>query len=174
MPSQIADTTFSSSVAEWTMTNLALVLTTTLWCTIFILYHIISVAGSGYGAGIHSYHGVIEALVESAAVFSAALIIDIAFVACDLLSGQYADLLGAAIRGIAPTLLVGHVAAGHARPDDSWQESSSTSTVSSLNFGTGSLSTQEEGDIMQSVEPDEMDHMDTGQERGFGFIEEEP
>ncbi len=35
-------------------------------------------------------------------------------------------------QGIAPTLLVGRVAAGHARPDDSWQGS----IVSSLHFGT--------------------------------------
>ncbi len=36
------------------------------------------------------------------------------------------------MQGIAPTLLVGRVAAGHARPDDSWQGS----IMSSLHFGT--------------------------------------
>ncbi len=35
------------------------------------------------------------------------------------------------MQAIAPTLLVGRVAAGHARPDDSWQGS----TISSLRFG---------------------------------------
>ncbi len=73
-------------------------LTTTLWCTIFLLYRILHGAGSGHGAGIHSYYGVIEALVESAALYSAILIIDIAFVACDILSGIYVDVLGIAIR----------------------------------------------------------------------------
>ncbi len=75
------------------------------------------------------------------------------------------------LQAIAPTLLVGRVAAGHARPDDSWQESS-TSTVSSLNFGTGTISTQDE-DVSQSAELDEMDNLDPEQERSFGHIEEE-
>ncbi|KAK0447375.1 uncharacterized protein EV420DRAFT_1713622 [Desarmillaria tabescens] len=127
--------------------------------------------GSGHGAGIRSYRGVIEALIESAVLYSAVLIIDIVFVARDILSGGYVDILTAAIRGIAPTLLVGRVAAGHARPDDSWQESS-THTVSSLNFGTGSLSTQE-GDITQSIELDMTDNIDPGLERNFAPIEEE-
>ncbi|KAK0472867.1 hypothetical protein IW261DRAFT_1424020 [Armillaria novae-zelandiae] len=35
--------------------------------------------------------------------------------------------------GIAPTLLIGHVAAGHAHPDDSWWGS----IASSLHFGAG-------------------------------------
>ncbi len=73
------------------------------------------------------------------------------------------------LQGIAPTLLVGHVAAGHARPDDSWQESASI--VSSLNFGTGTVSTQDE-DVSQSAELDEMDNLDPEQEKSFGHIEE--
>ncbi|KAK0436461.1 hypothetical protein EV421DRAFT_1739658 [Armillaria borealis] len=141
----LGDSSYMSFAAKWKMLYLALTLTTTLWCNIFILYRIISVTRSGHGVKIRSYHGVIEALVESAALYSTVSIINIVFVARDTLSGGYADILGATIRGIAPTLLVGCVAAGHARPDDSWQESS-TSRVSSLNFGTGSLSTQE-GDI---------------------------
>ncbi len=74
-------------------------------------------------------------------------------------------------QGIAPTLLVGHVAAGHTRPDDSWQ-ASSTSTVSSLNFETSTLSTQD-GDIAQNAELDEMDYLDPELERDFALIEEE-
>ncbi|KAK0234650.1 hypothetical protein EDD85DRAFT_969533 [Armillaria nabsnona] len=165
----IADSTFIGSIAEWTMIYLVLTLTTTLWCTILILYQIISVARSSHRAGIHLYHGVIEALVESAGLYSIILIIDIVFVARDIPSGGYTDTLGAAIRGIAPTLLVGRVAAGYARPDDSWQDSAST--VSSLNFGTGSLSTQD-GDITQSAELDEMDNLDSGLERNSALIEE--
>ncbi len=38
------------------------------------------------------------------------------------------------MQAIAPTLLVGRVAAGHARPDDSWQGS----VISSLRFGAHS------------------------------------
>ncbi|PBK98560.1 hypothetical protein ARMGADRAFT_1026535 [Armillaria gallica] len=162
--------TYSGTIAKWQMLYLALTLTTTLWCTIFILYRILHVAWSGHEAGIRSYYGIIEALVESAALYSAILIIDIAFLACNILSGGYIDTLGIAIRGIAPTLLVGRVAAGHARPDDSWQESASI--VSSLNFGTSTVSTQD-GDVSQSDGLVEMDNLDPGQERSFGHIEEE-
>ncbi len=46
-------------------------------------------------------------------------------------------------QGIAPTLIVGRVASGHARPDDTWKES----VLSSLHFGAWSRAarnTQEE------------------------------
>ncbi len=36
------------------------------------------------------------------------------------------------MQGIAPTLIVGRVASGHARPDDAWKGS----ILSSLHFGT--------------------------------------
>ncbi len=36
------------------------------------------------------------------------------------------------MQGIAPTLIVGRVASGHARPDDAWKGS----VLSSLHFGT--------------------------------------
>ncbi|PBK98550.1 hypothetical protein ARMGADRAFT_1130721 [Armillaria gallica] len=110
--------------------------------------------------GIQIYHNCVDSIDDIA---------DSTFTARDILSGGYTDVLGAAIRGIAPTLLVGHVAAGYARPDDSWQDS--TSTVSSLNFGTGSLSTQD-GGITQSAELNEMDNLDPGLERNSALIEE--
>ncbi|KAK0436453.1 hypothetical protein EV421DRAFT_1980957 [Armillaria borealis] len=166
----IEHSTYAGTIAEWKMSYLALTVTTTLWCTVFILYHIINVAGSSHGAGIHSYHRVIEALVESAALYSTIMIIDIVFVAHNSSSGNYVDFLATAIWGIMPTLLVGRVAAGHARPDDSWQESS-TFTVSSLNFGTESFSI-EEGDVTQGTELDEMDNLDPGLKRNSALIEE--
>ncbi len=80
------------------MSYLALTFITTIWCTIFILYRIVYVARSGHGVGIRSYHKVIEALVESAALYSAVLIVDIGFVARNILSGSYIDILGATIK----------------------------------------------------------------------------
>ncbi|KAG7445190.1 uncharacterized protein BT62DRAFT_1025760 [Guyanagaster necrorhizus] len=70
-----------------------------LWCTLLIIYYIITVAQAGNEVG------------------------------------EYFDILAAIARGIAPTLLVGQVAAGHAHPDDSWQGSTISS---SLHFGTHS------------------------------------
>ncbi|PBK59807.1 hypothetical protein ARMSODRAFT_966629 [Armillaria solidipes] len=57
----------------------------------------------------------------------------------------------AAMRGIAPTLLVGRVAAGHARPNDSWQGSMISQ---SLRFGTDSQSSNQgssQEDSLQGV-----------------------
>ncbi|KAK0201229.1 hypothetical protein DFS33DRAFT_1447422 [Desarmillaria ectypa] len=75
----------------------------------------------GIKAGLRTYRGVVEVIVESAALYSIALIIYI----------SYADIITASIKGIASTLLVGRVAAGHARPNDTWKES----CLSSLRFG---------------------------------------
>ncbi len=94
----IEDATFSGDLNKWKIPYLLLTVATTLWCTILILYRIISVVGSSYGVGIRSYYKVIEALVESAALYSAILIIDIVFVAHNILSGTYVEVLGIAIR----------------------------------------------------------------------------
>ncbi|PBK93508.1 hypothetical protein ARMGADRAFT_1030127 [Armillaria gallica] len=46
---------------------------------------------------------------------------------------SYFDVLAGIARGIAPTLLVGRVAAGHSHPDDSWKGSVISG---SIHFGT--------------------------------------
>ncbi|SJL13658.1 uncharacterized protein ARMOST_17105 [Armillaria ostoyae] len=106
----------------------------TLWCTLFIIYRIVTVARSAgeAGRGLSAYRHVIEVLVESSALYSISLILFVAFYARNDTTMYYFIVLSAFTRGIAPTLLVGRVAAGHARPDDSWQGS----IVSSLHFGT--------------------------------------
>ncbi|KAK0219655.1 hypothetical protein EDD85DRAFT_335235 [Armillaria nabsnona] len=96
-------------------------LASTLWCTPLIIYRIVTVARAG--GGLRNYHHVLEILVESSALYSISLILCIAFLARNDISLIYFDILAAAARGIARTLLVGRVAAGHARPDSSWQGS---------------------------------------------------
>ncbi|PBK88049.1 hypothetical protein ARMGADRAFT_1085025 [Armillaria gallica] len=113
---------------EWTTIYLSLVLATTLMCTLLIVYRILSVGG--IKAGLRTYRGVVEVIVESAALYSIALIIYISLITRNDLSGGYIDIITASIKGIAPTLLVGRVAAGHARPNDTWKESH----LSSLRF----------------------------------------
>ncbi|PBK93608.1 hypothetical protein ARMGADRAFT_1079907 [Armillaria gallica] len=109
-------------------------LASTLWCTLLIIYRIVTVVRSAgeAGGGLSAYRHVIEVLVESAALYSISLILFVAFYARNDATMYYFDVLSAITRGIAPTLLVGRVAAGHARPDDSWQGS----IISSLHFGT--------------------------------------
>ncbi len=132
---------------------LALGLATTLMCTLLIVYRILSVGG--VKAGLRTYRGVVEVIVESAALYSIILIIYISLNVRDEHCAAYTDAIGASIKvgfcllrlgetneldtqGIAPTLLVGRVAAGHARPNDSWKESHLSWT--SLRFGHASSS----------------------------------
>ncbi|KAK0479668.1 hypothetical protein IW261DRAFT_1419749 [Armillaria novae-zelandiae] len=109
-------------------------LASTLWCTLFIIYRIVTVARSAgaAGGGLSAYRHVIEVLVESSALYSISSILFVGFYARNDATMYYFDVLSAITRGIAPTLLIRRVAAGHARPDDSWQGS----IVSSLDFGT--------------------------------------
>ncbi|PBK93592.1 hypothetical protein ARMGADRAFT_1062978 [Armillaria gallica] len=109
------------------------VLVTTLCCTLLIIFRIVTVAWAAgeVGSGLRAYRHTLEILVESSALYSISLILYIAFDVQDNVLFSYFDSLAAFARGIAPTLLIGRVAAGHARPDDSWQGS----VMSSLHFG---------------------------------------
>ncbi|KAK0234196.1 hypothetical protein IW262DRAFT_1259520, partial [Armillaria fumosa] len=95
----------------------AFILATTLWCTMFIIYRIVAVSRTAMD-GLRTYRHVIEIMVESSALYSLTLILYVVFYVREDITLHYFDCLG-----IAPTLLVGRVAAGHARPDDSWQGS---------------------------------------------------
>ncbi|PBL04438.1 hypothetical protein ARMGADRAFT_1004994 [Armillaria gallica] len=108
----------------------AFILATTLWCTLLIIFRIVAVVRAE--ARLGTYRHVIEVFVESSALYSLSLILYVAVFCYDTPATFYIDVVAGVARGIAPTLLVGRVAAGHARPDDSWQGS----FMSSLHFGT--------------------------------------
>ncbi|KAK0193276.1 hypothetical protein F5146DRAFT_375427 [Armillaria mellea] len=96
----------------------AFILATTLWCTLLIIYRIVAVVRR-----LRTYRHVIEVFVESSALYSLSLILYVAVFCYDTPASFYVDVVAGVARGIAPTLLVGRVAAGQARPDDSWQGS---------------------------------------------------
>ncbi|SJL18473.1 uncharacterized protein ARMOST_22062 [Armillaria ostoyae] len=63
-------------------------------------------------------------LVQSSALYSVSLILDLAFTIRDDSGMYYTDIIASIAKGIASTLLVGRITIGHrARPDDSWQGS---------------------------------------------------
>ncbi|PBK90490.1 hypothetical protein ARMGADRAFT_1111858 [Armillaria gallica] len=126
---------YIENIVSWSLLYSSLILATLLWCTILIIYRIWRVGGAA--GRIHVYHRVIEMLVESASLYSAVLVILLVFEARNEITGDYIEDLAVAMRGIIPTILVSRVAAGHARPDDSWSEST---TRSSLRFGDHSSS----------------------------------
>ncbi len=63
------------------MLYVSFVLATTLWCTLLIIYHILTVAGVQHGAGSRwrVFHRFIKVLVESSALYSISLIVYLAF-----------------------------------------------------------------------------------------------
>ncbi|KAK0234163.1 hypothetical protein IW262DRAFT_1334749 [Armillaria fumosa] len=123
-------------------------LASTLWCTLLIICRIvILVQPSRLGA----YRRVIEILVESSALYAISLILFVAFYARNDAIFYYFDILSAITRGIAPTFLVGRVAAGHARPDESWQGGI---IEPSLRFTTGSGDRHSQQDAVTTLSDD--------------------
>ncbi|KAK0238200.1 hypothetical protein EDD85DRAFT_952368 [Armillaria nabsnona] len=118
------------------MVYMSFVLATTLSCTSLIIYRISTVAGARLGAEgrLRVYYCFIEVLLESAALYSITLILYLALTICDSWGEVYLDAVAGIVKGIAPTLLVGRVAAGHTRPKDDCDESA----MSTLRFQTPS------------------------------------
>ncbi|KAK0466478.1 hypothetical protein IW261DRAFT_1683955 [Armillaria novae-zelandiae] len=128
----VQDTSVFGIVHSWITAYISLNLTTTILCTLLIIYQIITVSHAGMG--IRTFRGIIEIIVESAFIYSIALLVYIVLITCNSYGQPYIDILACFARGIAPTLIVGRVAAGHTRPDESWEGSIS----SSLHFGHSS------------------------------------
>ncbi len=76
------------------------VLATTLWCTLLIIFRIVTVAQAAgeVGRGLRAYHHTIEILIESSALYSIILIIYLALNAQDNLIMGYLDPLAAFAR----------------------------------------------------------------------------
>ncbi|KAK0467756.1 uncharacterized protein EV420DRAFT_1684260 [Desarmillaria tabescens] len=130
----------SNSVVFMTL-YMSFILATTLWCTLVIIFHVLTVAGVRCGAGgrLRVYHHFIEVLVESSALYSIALLLDLAFFIHDDLKTYYFNVIAVIARGVAPTLLVGRVAAGHTHPTE---EHDKSVTVSTLRFQMASQLSQ--------------------------------
>ncbi|KAK0227108.1 hypothetical protein EDD85DRAFT_854858 [Armillaria nabsnona] len=107
-------------------------LATTLSCTLLIIYRITVIAGvrRGTGCRLRIYHRFIGVLVESSALYSIALILFLVLLIRQDYEYYYLDAISGIAKGVAPTLLVGRVAAGHTRPNDTSDES----TMSALHF----------------------------------------
>ncbi|SJL13989.1 uncharacterized protein ARMOST_17441 [Armillaria ostoyae] len=134
---------YVENIVSWSLLYSSLILATLLWCTILIIYRILRVGGAV--GRIHVYQRVIEMLVESASLYSAVIVVLLVFEVRNALATVYLQEFAIAMRGIMPTILVGRVAAGHARPDDSW---SGSAPRSSLRFGNQSSS---QNDTQMSV-----------------------
>ncbi|KAK0196276.1 hypothetical protein F5146DRAFT_1176598 [Armillaria mellea] len=112
---------------NWSVLYSSSILATLLWCTIFIIYRILRVGG--IAAGMRVYRRLVEILVESAALYSAVIVVLLVFEVRSEPAEIYVEEFAISMRGIVPTILVGRIAAGHARPDDSWSDNTSTSSL---------------------------------------------
>ncbi|PBK62439.1 hypothetical protein ARMSODRAFT_980711 [Armillaria solidipes] len=140
---------------------------TLLWCTILIVYRILRVGGLTAGMRVH--HRLVEMLVESASFYSAVIIILLVFEVRNEVAGVYIEEFAIATRGMVPTILVGRIAAGHARPDDSWSENSSTS---SLRFRNHSSSETDSFEMSAGYESDISPRLRLDLENGLDSLEE--
>ncbi|KAK0221106.1 hypothetical protein EDD85DRAFT_960267 [Armillaria nabsnona] len=140
---------YLENLVNWAILYSSLILATLLWCTIFIVHRILRVGG--ISAGMRVYHRLVEMLVESASFYSSVIVVLLVFEVRNAATGAYIEEFAIAMRGIMPTILVGRIAAGHARPDDSWSENTATS---SLQFRSYSSSQNDSLDMSVGSESD--------------------
>ncbi len=78
---------------DWTLMYIVLSLTTTVICTVLIVYRIVHFAHR-----ILLFRSIISALIESSAIYTLALIVYLGLVGRNMMAGYYADVVGAYIR----------------------------------------------------------------------------
>ncbi len=86
--SDIGNTGGFAAFIDWPLICLSLTFATTLLCTLLIVYRIVHLA-----SGISSYGKIVEIVIESSAMYSLTLIVDLALVARNLESAYYADMI---------------------------------------------------------------------------------
>ncbi|KAK0457355.1 uncharacterized protein EV420DRAFT_1644100 [Desarmillaria tabescens] len=124
---------YSPSELNWTMIFLSCSLGTTLWCTILIIYRILTVTKyTDDSTSTRIYRRIVEILVESASLYVIGLIGFMVLVTLNVIISLYPRTLFLSVAAISPTLIVARVASGNARPNDSWR--AGNNNASSLRF----------------------------------------
>ncbi|KAK0432306.1 hypothetical protein EV421DRAFT_2040739 [Armillaria borealis] len=91
--SDIGNTGGFAADTDWALIYISLTLTTTLLCTLLIVYRIVRLASR-----VSSYGKIVEIVIESSAMYSLTLIVYLALVARNLESGFYADIIMAYVK----------------------------------------------------------------------------
>ncbi|KAK0457291.1 uncharacterized protein EV420DRAFT_517758 [Desarmillaria tabescens] len=110
-------------VTKWAVATIATTLGTNVLCTTLIITRIVRVTRRQRGMfdlGLRTYRGVIEILVESAALYSITYLLLAIFYPLSNNGYMFAQALVYPITGIAPTMIIARVASGQARPEESW------------------------------------------------------
>ncbi|KAK0192008.1 hypothetical protein F5146DRAFT_487452 [Armillaria mellea] len=116
---------------HWAVAIMAATVVTNILCTTLIVARIVHNARGDRGimAGIRTYRGVLEIVVESAALHSIIFVALVIFYPIKGNGYMYPQALMFPITGIAPTLIILRVTSGQGRPKES-----SVETQSSLRF----------------------------------------
>ncbi|KAK0232052.1 hypothetical protein EDD85DRAFT_846278 [Armillaria nabsnona] len=106
---------------NWAVATIAATLGTNILCTALIVGRIVYVARGHRGVmgGIRTYRGVLEILVESAALYSTTFVVLMILYPLEGNEYMYPQTLIFSVTGIAPTLIILRVASGQARPEES-------------------------------------------------------
>ncbi|KAF8070010.1 hypothetical protein FPV67DRAFT_996194 [Lyophyllum atratum] len=104
----------------------AATLVTTIFCTGAIIYRVVQVGG------LRPYRGLIEILIESSALYCVATIFALVSYLHSALVYEYAFTFWIPVTGIAPTLVIARVAAGHARPNEIWMSDRDSGAASNM------------------------------------------
>ncbi len=127
----------------WLMIYVSFAMATAIWCTVLITYRLLTSPREKDGSedGPSLYHRTVELFVESGILYSVGLILYVVFVARTEWTHYYlepvAEITGVRFRefsrypiltefwlkAVAPTLLLGRILTGFARPYDSWKGS---------------------------------------------------
>ncbi|KAG5641085.1 hypothetical protein DXG03_006052 [Asterophora parasitica] len=151
----VTSTTFGDVRVDYATALYSTSLVTTLYCTTVIVYRVVQVGSrSTIGPGLRSYQGILEILIESSALyFFATLFALVAYTQSGPVS-QFASAFWTSVTvsliryyfgsvlcrlltlcwGIAPTLVVARVAAGDARPNQTWNNQAEGPALSFLRF----------------------------------------
>ncbi|KAJ7493791.1 hypothetical protein FB451DRAFT_1491196 [Mycena latifolia] len=108
---------FADYATPWSIMSL----TTTLSATLLIILRIATMTEGR----LRGYTRVIEIVVESAALYCVVLIVYLPFLVRGLATDGYPEAILVQVTGMAPTLIIARVSFGLARPDHTWQASSS-------------------------------------------------
>ncbi|KAK0185438.1 hypothetical protein F5146DRAFT_1143893 [Armillaria mellea] len=140
---------------DWPLIYILMMLTTTLMCTVLIVYRIIRLAKK-----IILFRDIIAALIESAAMYTLVLIMYLAMTAANIAANNYTEIFMIYVQVIAPTFLVLRVASrSDSSPGD--EESTNSRPLSEINFRPMGENTSSENPSDQSVSQDITEHART-------------
>ncbi|KAK0429770.1 hypothetical protein EV421DRAFT_1914095 [Armillaria borealis] len=120
---------FSAMEIDWSLIYIVFNLTTTLMCTLLIVYRIIRFAHR-----LSLFRHIISALIESAMIYTLVLIVYLALTGRNIMAAAYADIIVGYVKAIGPTLLALRVAAG-STSISSDEESNTSGNISDIRFG---------------------------------------